>query len=283
MIVRTEQLPERGFRRYRSRLQSLRARIATREARVWPDSPAPDISRAIMSDDYLRAVFHDAYARLIRLIPDGVEGDVVEVGSGPGIVKTWFPDVMTVDIVERYGPDIVADARCLPIRSESVRGIIMKDALHHIPDVEAFLDEVERCLVPGGVLVLSEPYWGPLASIVYRWLHPEPFDPQAKSWSFDSSDAWDSNQALPWIVFVRDRDRLRSRFPRLSTTGVGVHVGPSYLFSGGVFGRTPIPARLLNSLKKWEDRRGRWLNPVRFEVTLRVEKIVAAPSNARTL
>lgn len=236
-----------------------------------------------MADDYLRVVFRDAYGRLLGLVPDYLTGAIVEIGSGPGVVKSWFPQVVTVDIVEDYGPDVVADARCLPLRSRSVKGFIMKDALHHIPDVEAFLDEVERCLVPGGVLVMSEPYWGPLASIIYRWLHPEPFDTGAKSWHFESSDAWDSNQALPWIVFVRDRDRLRSRFPRLSVVAVGVHVGPSFLMSGGVFGRTPVPARFLVPLKKWEDRRGKWLNPVRFEATLRVEKVVPTLLSARSL
>lgn len=225
-----------------------------------------------MDDDYLRAVFHDAYGRLVGLVPDSPFGDIVEIGSGPGVVKAWFPHVVTLDIVEGYEPDIVADARRLPLESESVRGFIMKDALHHVPDVEAFLDEVERCLLPGGVLVLSEPYWGPLASFIYRWLHPEPFDTGAQSWQFESSDAWDSNQALPWIVFVRDRDRLRHRFPRLAVAGVGVHLGPSYLLSGGVFGRTPIPARLLLPLKNWEDRRGRWLDVFRFEVTLMLRK-----------
>jgi ubiquinone/menaquinone biosynthesis C-methylase UbiE len=38
----------------------------------------------------------------------------------------------------------------MPFEDQSVGGIFMIDSFHHFPDVERFLSEVERILLPGG-------------------------------------------------------------------------------------------------------------------------------------
>jgi ubiquinone/menaquinone biosynthesis C-methylase UbiE len=50
-----------------------------------------------------------------------------------------------------------ADMRSLPIADGSVQGVVVLDALHHVPDVAAVFAEAHRVLEPGGAFVLAEP------------------------------------------------------------------------------------------------------------------------------
>jgi len=43
----------------------------------------------------------------------------------------------------------------------SLRAIVMTDVLHHIPNVESFFAEAARCVRPGGVIVMIEPWLTP--------------------------------------------------------------------------------------------------------------------------
>jgi demethylmenaquinone methyltransferase/2-methoxy-6-polyprenyl-1,4-benzoquinol methylase len=53
-------------------------------------------------------------------------------------------------------PVVTGDAARLPLRDASVDAVVVLDALHHLPDVDAALGEVARVLRPGGVLVVRE-------------------------------------------------------------------------------------------------------------------------------
>ena len=50
-----------------------------------------------------------------------------------------------------------ADMTRLPIADGSVQGVIVLDALHHVPNVAAVFAEAHRVLEPGGAFVLAEP------------------------------------------------------------------------------------------------------------------------------
>lgn len=51
---------------------------------------------------------------------------------------------------------IAGDGRDLPLSSASLDGIVIVDALHHMPDRESVLRECKRVLAPGGVLVIRD-------------------------------------------------------------------------------------------------------------------------------
>lgn len=56
-----------------------------------------------------------------------------------------------------HGLETVAgDAGRLPFRDASVDAVTIVDALHHLPDAGAALDECSRILAPGGALVIRE-------------------------------------------------------------------------------------------------------------------------------
>jgi SAM-dependent methyltransferase len=127
-----------------------------------------------------------------------------------------------------------------------------------------FLKEVHRVLRVNGRLVVFDPYWGLLARFVYRFLHQEKFDANAKTWSFTSTSPWDSNQALTYLLLRRDRIKFEKEFSFFKIEEHEKLIGPSFLLSGGVSRRTIISGKFLSSLLKWEMRQSNGLNGLRF-------------------
>lgn len=92
---------------------------------------------------------------------------------------------------------------------------------------------------------MVEPWVTSWSKIVYTHLHHEPFDPDARHWSFASKGPLTgANGAIPWILFVRDRKEFESRFPELAIEQVRPFLPFRYLLSGGVSMRSLMPGFL---------------------------------------
>ncbi len=168
----------------------------------------------------------------------------LEIGSGAGFMSEFVPHLITSDVLAVPSVDLVLDAcKTLPFESESLRAIAMVNVLHHLPSSEAFLSEAQRCLAPGGSLSLVEPWITGWSSVVYRHLHHEPCEPEVAQWSFDSTGPLSgANQALPWIIFCRDRARFEALFPKLRIESIQLIMPIRYLVSGGVSFRAFAPS-----------------------------------------
>ena len=77
------------------------------------------------------------------------------------------------------GVDIVLDGLMLPLAGGVLRGIVMVDVLHHIPQPRRFFTEAARCVRPGGVIAMVEPWVTAWSKLIYGKLHHEPFRPEA--------------------------------------------------------------------------------------------------------
>lgn len=219
----------------------------------------------VESDRYLTALYALAYSRLAELIGLVDPHRTVEVGAGHGLAQMSDCNWIYSDIVSSAQLCVLNDAQALPYRSGSLDALVLKDTWHHIPNIEQFLAEAHRVLRPGGVIAVFDPYWGELARFVYRFIHQERWDGKTKSWSFRSSDPWNSNQALTFLMLVRDRAMFDTKWrKKFSVVEPKALVGPSFLFSGGVSRRTPISGRVLAALLQWEERRGAWFDHLRF-------------------
>lgn len=147
----------------------------------------------------------------------------------------------------------------------SLRAFLLKDALHQShPRRRGLLSGSAAHSSPRGRVIVMEPYWGRLARLVYRWLHPEPFDDATPQWNFVSDGPWSSNQAMLFLLLRRDRLRFQHLFPEVRIREIGPCIGPSFMVSGGLYGRTPVPGWLLRCLRRWEERQGPWLDWARF-------------------
>jgi len=161
----------------------------------------------------------------------------LEIGCGVFPMKHSYGDVLATDVVPAPSNDRLLDAEDMDLPDQSVRCIYGQFVFHHLAHPSAFLREVERVCVPGGGAVLLEPASGPLAGLLYKnIIKGETFDRNMIGWEASITDQTNgANQALGWIVFERDRERLKSEHPSLEV--VVSKPSPSfmrYIASGGL-------------------------------------------------
>jgi SAM-dependent methyltransferase len=190
----------------------------------------------------LKRCYDDWYSRMLADVSSVASpGSLLELGSGGSYLKELEPSVITSDVIEGVA-DRVIDARQLPFPEVSLRAILLTHVLHHIPDLEKFFREAQRTLVPGGVISMIEVAHTPFARLFFKNFHHEPYCDQEREWMFGQNDSMmDSNQALSWMVFVRDRARFESLFPNLKIEQFNFTPWFTYLTSGGVTMRNVIP------------------------------------------
>jgi len=132
--------------------------------------------------------------------------------------------------------------------------------LHHVPDVRAFFAEAARCVRPGGVMVMIEPWVTRWSRLIYTRLHHEPFWPQTPDWQFPARGPLSSaNGALPWIVFERDRAQFEREFPQWRIETLKPIMPFRYLVSGGVSLRALMPGWTFGAWRGLEKLFEPWL------------------------
>lgn len=161
----------------------------------------------------LRSVYQEWFGRLLQCVDS--RQPIVEIGSGPGFFKEYFPRLISTDPIPNPWIDVILDAGSLPFRSSTIGALVMMDVLHHLPRPLDFMAEAARVLQPGGRLAMIEPWITPLSFLLYRYLHHEdcrlgvnlasPFDQASK-------EAFDGNAAIPFKLvkyFEAKAQRLR--------------------------------------------------------------------------
>jgi len=225
------------------------------------DPHTTELRRQIIREkEFLNQIYRDWYRLLIEAIPAG-QGIVLEIGSGAGFLKEIQPAVLTTEIFTCLGVDAVLDAQRLPFPPRSIRAILMVDVMHHFPRVREFFLEANRCVIPGGVVAMVEPWKTSWSNWIYRHLHHEPFDPLTPGWEFSSSGPLSgANGALPWIIFERDRSIFESEFPGWDIEQLKPMMPFRYLVSGGVALRSFLPGGAYSFVCRAENFLERWIN-----------------------
>lgn len=206
----------------------------------------------------LRAVFtefHRAMMALDEQFFGPVDGLRVELGAGVCPMRDTYADVLATDLVPEPHLDRVLDALAMDLQDSSVRTLYGQNCFHHFPRVELFFQEVTRVVAPGGGVILIEPYYGPMAAVLFKRLFTtEGFDKHAAGWdSMIQGPMSGANQALSYIVFVRDRQVFEQRFPQLALCyHAPLHNYLGYLLSGGLNFRQLVPEALVGILKRCE-------------------------------
>jgi len=211
-------------------------------------------ARLIGEKAFLRKLYERYYAEFARADRDAPRGARVEIGSGGGFLDRIVPGLIRLDLRPGAEVDVVASALALPFAARSVGAIFMLSVLHHLSDAAAFFAELDRVLAPGGRIVMIEPYASPMSGLVYRLAHHEPFDPEQADWRIEGRGAMTAaNDALPWIVFERDRKRFEAEFPRLEILRLAPHTISLYTLSGGLSYRSLAPGFLFPVIAAAED------------------------------
>ncbi len=216
--------------------------------------------RVVQEKGFLRRIYREWYAAIIAASPEG-NGLVLELGSGGGFLSDEIPDLVSSEVFYCPGIRVVLDAMYLPFRDGALRGIVMTDVFHHLPQARRFLCESVRCLRLGGKVIMIEPWVTAWSRLVYTRLHHEPFHPDASEWEFASSGPLTgANGALPWMVFQRDRDQFEREFAELDIEMVKPMMPFRYLVSGGVSFRSLVPEWTFGLWRLLELALERWMN-----------------------
>lgn len=147
---------------------------------IW-DAPPVFTGESVAWKDKLKLLFYPKKCILYRAIAKDIKRKnvglrdpyrILDVGSGTGAavidMKKMFGrhvDVVGADVmrlqndlarqnVKKYGvhAEIVDYDTTLPFPDNSFDAIYTSDVLGHVPDVDAWLSELNRVLVPGGIL-----------------------------------------------------------------------------------------------------------------------------------
>lgn len=173
---------------------------------------------------------------------------VVEVGAGTGNFKEFMPSSVSSDLVWCEWLDIVHDAMALPYRDSTVGSFVLIDAVHHIHDPVRAISEMERCLVKGGRIVIFDVFISPFSYIYYNFFHKEGVDLSEDLFSVkdgaSSKKPFESNQAIATLLFFRELESFKSRFPALKLLKREVREFLLYPLSGGFEGVQLAPFAL---------------------------------------
>jgi SAM-dependent methyltransferase len=162
--------------------------------------------------------------------------------------------IESTDIVPAEHLNGVLDATNLDIEDSTVSGFFLQNTFHHIPDPKAFFEETSRVLIPGGRIVILDPYFNRLSKLLYPRLF--------KTEDFDMKGAWDganqhamigANQALSYIVFIRDQQYFNTMFPELRIVQkLPVSFGLRYILTGGLNFHKLAPSFIFKIIRKLE-------------------------------
>jgi SAM-dependent methyltransferase len=175
-------------------------------------------------------VFREFAARLSLL---GTKPIVLDVGCGDKPFASLLRGVYHVgtDLFPSSAADVLADNAMLPVRDNSVDGVLASETLEHTFDYDRAIDEMIRVCKDGGLLFISVPFMHPI--------HNPPYDFQR----FTSYRLMHAFRDHELILFAASNSIFTSW---LITLGYGIKYTSFFFpFSNAL---TVIPQLLINSL-----------------------------------
>ena len=134
----------------------------------------------------LQKVYGNFYELIKQQVNLGIDGKIIELGSGVGNLKTVLPTAICTDLFNNPWIDQVENAYKLSFKNEELSNIILFDVFHHLQYPGNALDEFFRVLKPGGRVIIFEPDISWLGHLVYGLMHHEPVKRFAKiNWKAD--------------------------------------------------------------------------------------------------
>lgn len=115
------------------------------------------------------------HSRIIKEMMDGIQGRILDVGCGTGIISDLYPelDIFGIDVsrgmlAHHKGKHWLASATDIPFDDNMFDSVVCRSVLHHIPETAKALSEIKRVLRPGGRFVCWETNKSWLAELIRR-------------------------------------------------------------------------------------------------------------------
>lgn len=199
---------------------------------------------------FFKEIYKRIYCEILEDIYINTDNSqkILEIGSGGhGFIKEIDKKVITSDIEKHKNCDLVVNAECIPFENESLDAIIGIQVLHHIINPSNFLHEAVRTLRHNGVIILFEPSYGLVSTLLHKFFHSEPFE---KKQSFeDAMYSNKTNQAVSYILFKKYKKKLFKQLPQLSVVKIKKRSFLEYIMSGGFHHKAYVPEKLITLFK----------------------------------
>lgn len=230
-----------------------------------------------MTNPVLKSAYERWYRETVSVLRGtaSVPGVLLEIGCGSGFLEHHVPGLLKTDAIPNPFATRVVDAMNLDFESNSVRAMFLIGVFHHLSCPIQFLKHAERCLHPGGRLLLIEPNNSFPQKLLCRVLdHYEYYDETLTEWKTPLAKTMTgANLAMAWMIFIRDADRFHTMFPKLRIKNIRYHTFLAYYVSGGMTYKPFIPVAflpLLNGIERLLTPLGRWLFSM---MTIEIERV----------
>ena len=198
-------------------------------------------------------LLYKEWYKLISSYLSKVDGINIELGCGASFIDQIILNIKKTDVFLNSNTDLKLDAMEIGKKFENkISNLILVNVFHHISNPELFLRSAEKSLLAGGRIIMIEPSNNFWSRIIYKTVGHEKFDTNQVDWGFKSKDPlFDSNQALSWIIFDRDKEKFKDLFPAFSLVKKKNMMPISYLLSGGHSINTRV-GRFIKVIRKIE-------------------------------
>jgi len=203
--------------------------------------------------------FHEAIAERLS----GLDGKVVEIGSGIGNLKETIPHALRTDLFANPWLDQVENAYALSFAAGEVADLILFDVFHHLRYPGRAMQELGRVVKPGGRLLLFEPRISLVGWGVYGLCHSEPVAwGQRIGW--EAPPGWDAGQVDYYAAqgnatrLFLSREMGRCWKPAWSWVEGAQWSALTYVLSGGYSRPQLYPTWSFPALRRVERLLDRW-------------------------
>ncbi len=195
------------------------------------------------------------------LLQKAINGSTLDLGSGIGTIKSFYPSVVTSDIEKTPYVDLAVSCYELEEADRQWENLMATDVLHHLRRPFDFFRSAARVLNPGGRVLLCEPAATPFGQVFYRLFHHEPIRPAELAPPFklnildeNSRDAEFANMGMATAIFRTHRKWTENALGELGLTLVSVEYRDffAYPLTGGLSKPQLIPTGFLKILLKLE-------------------------------
>ncbi len=175
------------------------------------------------------------------------------------------PECICTDLFPNPWLDQTENAYNLSFADETVSNLILFDVFHHLRYPGTAFTEFRRVLVPGGRVIIFDPYISMLGKLIYGMFHHEPIGKKEDiNWfapaSFDPAKSdYYAAQGNATQIFFKDpfKQKLahhwkitkRNRYASLSYVASGGYAGPQ-LYPNSALGVMKVADRVFDILPK---------------------------------
>lgn len=216
------------------------------------DSPeAVAIQHEIFYKKKIMGILYHEYCRPFRESANRASKNakMLEIGSGVSPLKEFIPALISTDLSFCPWLDLTSSAYTLPFKNNSLDRLFLMFVFHHLGRVEEFLNEAYRCLKLGGEIVIIDPAITIFSKFYYKYFHVDKMDLRLKEWYFDGEGRLsNSNIAMAWIIFFRDRERFKKLYPDFVIEKIEYNTCLAFILSGGLRIRQLLPTSILRAL-----------------------------------